>query len=408
MPPLRLARPLFVLVVLVGATAVWAQATARVVAAPSLTLVLEPVTEGLGKAVYATSARDGSGRLFVVQLDGLVLVIQDGVVRERPFLNLSHRVTALEGEQGMYSLAFHPDYAANGRLFVSYTERESGRLVVAEHRVSGDPNVVDALASELILLQIAPDEPFHHGGQLTFGPDGMLYVGVGDGIRSVEKLTRTPWVAQDLASLRGKVLRLDVDCRTPCGDAPYATPANNPFVGRSDARGEVFALGFRNPWKFSFDRLDGSLLLGDVSNDRWEEVNRVTSGSNHGWPIREGLECLLLPDGARLEPDCETLPLTPPLALYGHPQVDPQGGNAITGGYVFRGDSSSPLYGRYLFADWVSGRIWSLDIDGADRLELLLDITANISSFVEDDAGNLYLLTIEGVLYRLDAVARSP
>ena len=384
-----------------------AQPAPTPVAAATVELTLEVVVEGLAKPTYATHAGDGSGRLFTSSLDGFVQVIDGASVLERPFLDLRERMTSLDGEQGFYSLAFHPDYPANGRLFVSYTERDGGDLIVAEHRVSTDPGFADPNAFERILLRIEVDEPLHHGGQLAFGPDGYLYVGVGDGIHSVEILQRLPWLGQDLGDLRGKLLRLDIDCRTPCADAPYAIPADNPFLGVADARPEVYALGFRNPWKFSFDRA-GGLYLSDVGNDRWEELNRVVAGSNHGWPLREGFECLLLPDGSPLATDCEARPTTPPLIVYGHPQIDLQGGNAITGGYVYRGSAEPALLGRYLFADWVSGRIWSFDVDGSGGMELLLDSDLNISSFVEDEAGELYLLEIGGTLYRLRAVSTSP
>jgi glucose/arabinose dehydrogenase len=372
----------------------------------SLALSLEPVVSGLAKPIYATHAGDGSGTLYTASLDGFVQTIDGGVIAETPFLDLRSRMTSLTGEQGFYSLAFHPDYRRTGRLFVSYTERGSGNVIVAEYRASGTPPTVAPGAEERILLQVAVDEPLHHGGQLAFGPDGHLYVGIGDGIRSLEILQRRPWPASDLGDLRGKLLRLDTDCGA-CGGGLYGVPADNPFIGVAGARPEVWALGFRNPWKFSFDRTTGHLYLGDVGNDRWEEVNRVVPAGDYGWPRREGEECLRLTDGTPFAADCDTTPTRAPLAVYGHPQIDPAGGNAITGGYVYRGSAQPALVGRYLYADWVSGRIWSLDVDGNAGVELLLDTDLNISSFVEDEAGELYLLEIGGTLYRIAAVSTS-
>lgn len=385
-----------------------AQISATPIGDPTVELTLEPVATGLSKPVFATHAGDGSGRLFTSSLDGFVQIVDGERVLESPLLDLRQRVTSLEGEQGFFSVAFHPGYPGDDRLFASFTERGSGDLIVAEYRVPADPVAGPEIVSEQILLRVAVDEPLHHGGQLAFGPDGYLYVGIGDGILGLEILRRTPWPAQDLGDLRGKVLRLDVDCSGGCGAAGYGIPADNPFAPIEGARPEVFALGFRNPWKFSFDRASGALYLSDVGNDRWEEVNLVTAGGNYGWPLREGFECLQLPDGTLFAAACASGSFAAPLLVYGHAQIDPLGGNAVTGGYVYRGATEPALWGRYLFGDWVSGRIWSLDVDGNGGAELLLDTDLLISSFVEDEAGELYLLEIGGTLYRLRAVATPP
>ncbi len=362
---------------------------------------LELVTSNLKLPVYATNAGDGSNRLFVVQLEGLVRIVKDGKVLNRPFLDLRDRVTGLVGEQGMYNIVFHPNYQTNGRFFMSYTQIGTGRIVVAEYRVSdSDPDYADPNAFEKILFAIDTEEPFHHGAQLAFGPDGYLYVGVGSGERSMSFLRQETLTPQNLASLRGKLLRIDVDR----GD-PYAIPADNPFMDLEGVRPEIYALGFRNPWKFSFDRQTGQLFLADVGESRWEEINLIKAGGNYGWPLKEANECFTFPDdGALVRPDCPTITgLEPPIAYYGHLSFEPTGGNAVTGGYVYRGQEFPELAGRYIFGDFTVGRLWSLyeSTPGNWVLEDIMQTPLNISSFAEDEAGELYVIDINGGLYHL-------
>lgn len=353
--------------------------------------------------VYATHAGDGSGRLFVVELEGLIRVWHEGNWQAQPFIDLRSRIQALYGEQGLYSVAFHPDFADNGRFFVSYAQRGSGHLIVAEHRAEAGGMWADPDAFELILLDVEPFEPFHYGGQLAFGPDGYLYVGIGDTIGSGdhELLRRqVPPAAQDLRSWHGTVLRLDVD-----RGLPYAIPPDNPFVADPEARPEIYAYGFRNPYKFSFDRESGALYLADVGWSSWEEVNLIRAGGNYGWPAKEGPQCARFPDdGALVVANCETAAdYLDPVAYYGHVPRDPRGGRAIIGGYVYRGSSLPELLGRYLFGDFVSGRIWALH-EVAPELWLmqeLLDTDLAIVSFAEDEAGELYVLDLRGGIYRL-------
>ncbi len=361
---------------------------------------LETVLDGLRLPVSATTAGDGSGRLFIVQLEGLVRVWQDGRLLDRPFLDLRGLVTGLSGEDGFYSIAFHPDFARNGRVFAAYTRSGSDDLVVMEYRADAARAHADPASFERLVLRVPVDEPFHHGGQVVFGPDGMLYVSTGDGQEANHWLHEPPFVSQDLSTLRGKILRIDVDRGTP-----YAVPADNPFVGRAGVRGEIWAYGFRNPWKMAFDPADGTLYASDVGNDRWEEIDRVERGADYGWPAREGPECQLFPEvEGMVDPACGQADQTPPAAAYGHPGIDPAGGNAVVGGAVYHGSAFAALQGRYLYGDYVSGRIWSLEPAAAgDRVELLLDTDEAITAFATGPDGELYVLSLGGRMARLEA-----
>ena len=363
----------------------------------ALAQTLEPVTTDLVRPVFASPAPGVPGRLYVAQLDGQIHMLENGELSETLFLDLSGRVTALEGEQGFYSFAFHPDFAVNGRFFVAYTEVGTGDVVVMEHHAP-TPEAADPVPVRE-LLRVPVDEPFHHGGQLAFGPDGYLYASFGDGIFSID-LLHDAQVSQDLGDLRGKLVRLDVD-----SSIPYAIPPDNPFVDQAGARPEIYAYGFRNPWKFSFDRATGELYVADVGNDRWEEVNRVSAGGNYGWPAMEGRECFqYYDDFTFVDPDCPTSERYElPLVAYRHLDRDPEGGNAVTGGFVYRGERHPDWQGRYFFADFVSGRIWTVDASAEGKVEpeLWLETPYAISAFVEDEAGELYILTITGGLYYL-------
>src|SRR4051812_28716702 len=293
---------------------------------------LVPVTGGLDAPLFLTSARDGSGRLFVLERSGRVRLIEGGKLVARPFLDLAGRVLA-GGEQGLLGLAFHPGYRTNGRFFVDYTRRPDGATVVAEYRASSDPDV--ALPSGRTVLVVPQPFANHNGGVLAFGPDGLLYIGLGDGGSEGDPGNR----AQNRNLLLGKVLRIGVD-----GAEPYAIPPNNPFVGRG-GRDEIYALGFRNPWRFSFDRGTGLLYAGDVGQGRVEEVDIVKRGDNYGWRIVEGSLCFSPATG------CDRTGLTPPIATYRH-----TGGRcAIMGGYVYRGRAVPGLAGAYVYGDFCSG-----------------------------------------------------
>jgi len=344
---------------------------------------LASVISGLSGPVDLQMPPDASDRIFVVEQAGLVRVIQSGVLLATPFIDNRARVTT-GGERGLLGLAFHPDYATNHRFFLSYTRTVSGQLqsVVAEYLTSaGDPNSADA--AERIVLTV--DQPFdnHNGGQIQFGPDGYLYMGLGDGGGGGDPLGS----GQDMTSLLSKLLRIDVD-----STKPYAVPADNPFVGQAGIRPEIWASGFRNPWRFSFDRTTGRLFVADVGEDSFEEVNLVVRGGNYGWNIMEGLHCFEPPSG------CSTTGLELPIAEYGHGE-----GASVTSGFVYRGALMSELRGRYIFGDFISGRIWSLEVTspGVWTRTLLLDTDLNISCFGLDRAGELLVTDYGGSIFRL-------
>ena len=351
-------------------------------------LELELLADGFSNPVYLAHAGDGTGRLFVVEQPGVIRVLdpEGGPPREAPFLDIRAWVR-FGGERGLLGLAFHPQYAENGRFFVNYTREPDGATVIAEYRASGDPNRADP-QSERIILTIEQPFPNHNGGQLQFGPDGMLYIGMGDGGAAGDPLGH----GQDLGTLLGALLRIDVDSATP-----YAIPDDNPFVGQTGARAEIWAYGLRNPWRFSFDRCNGRLLLADVGQNRWEEVDLIKKGGNYGWNVMEGAHCF------RPQAGCRTEGLEMPIAEYDHSL-----GCSITGGYVYRGTRIPRLIGRYLFGDFCSGRIWALtplvpDAQSADewRMDDLLSTSLSIGSFGEDEAGELYVLDLRGGVYRL-------
>jgi hypothetical protein len=373
---------------------------------------LESFLSGLRLPVYATMPDDDTKRIFVVSLDGFVYIVKDGEQYPLPFLDLDGIVTALEAEQGMYSLAFHPDYKNNRRFFVSYIEKDSDDFVVSEYGAYRYiPDFADPKSAKEI-LRFSPKAPFHQGGQLAFGPDGYLYVAIGDGGEPLAERVPDFDVAQQLDSFGGKLLRIDVDnVEDPKN---YSVPGDNPFVNLAEAKSEIYALGFRNPWKFSFDRETGELYLSDVGNYDWEEINAVQKGGNYGWPYKEGPVCFFFPLPVDLpkeerytDPACEkdSRVYTDPLTYYGHVAFDKQGGNAVTGGYVYRGKRFSELQGLYFFGDWTNGRIWVLAKMPSNETirHEVLDTDYQLSSFFEDIDGELYVLTITGEMYHVVA-----
>ncbi len=365
---------------------------------------LETLAKGLPVPVDAIPL-DDTGDLLVVALDGAVWRYSDGALAEKPFLSLGGRVTGLLGEQGLFTVALEPAERAAARgntrhIVAAFTETGTDDLVVAAYPLYEDVSGADA-AQETVLLRLPMREPFHHGGQVAFGPDGMLYVSVGEGQREVEFFHERPVPAQDLSSLHGKVLRIDP---FPAGGgAPYLVPSDNPFASEEadGALGEIYAFGFRNPWKFSFAPSDGALLLADVGEDTWEEIDVVLRGGNYGWPYVEGPYCFEYPDtGGLIAPDCEELDLIGPAAYYGHLRVDPAGGLSVTGGFEAHDAALPDLLGKYLFGDFVSGRLWSLD-RSTGAVELLLVTGLPVSAIVPGPAGEVLILGIEGTLARL-------
>jgi glucose/arabinose dehydrogenase len=338
---------------------------------------LEAVIEDLEQPVFVTHAGDGSGRLFVVEQAGRILVSADGELLEEPFLDIADDVGS-GGERGLLGLAFHPDYADNGRYFVHYTRGGDGASVIAEFEVSPDPGRSRQGGRRLLTV----DQPFanHNGGMIAFGPDGFLYIGLGDGGSGGDPGNR----AQDPDELLGKILRLDVD-----GRRPYAIPPDNPFAD-GGGRAEIYALGLRNPWRFSFDRRRGKLYVGDVGQHEREEIDIVRRGRNYGWRLLEGSRCFDPPE------DCDRRGLELPRTEYGH-----GGGRcSVTGGYRYRGRGVPALKGLYVFGDYCSGEIFALRRRERSRL---LDTELSISSFGEDEAGELYVVDHGGTIYRIEA-----
>jgi glucose/arabinose dehydrogenase len=350
---------------------------------------------GLNSPVAITHA--GDGRLFVTEQAGRILIFANGQVRAQPFLDIRSRVLS-GGERGLLSVAFHPQYASNGLFYVDYTDLD-GDTVIARYRVSADPNVALA-GSEAILLQI--DQPFgnHNGGQLQFGPDGFLYVGMGDGGSGNDPGCR----AQDGSTLLGKMLRLDVDQNA--GSPPFhGIPAGNPFVG-SAVEDEVWALGLRNPWRFSFDRQTGDLLIADVGQSAREEIDFQPAasggGENYGWKVMEGNLCLGNMGGcATPVPGCNAPQYTPPVLEYNHAG----GGCAVVGGYVYRGDQVPELAGLYVYGDLCTGTLWAAT-RGAWTAEVLSPVLPGLTTFGEGADGEIYLAA-GAVLYRLAGPAQT-
>ena len=323
----------------------------------------------------------GDKRLFVVEQDGIIRVVSPDGRHAGVFLDIRDRVVS-GGELGLLGLAFHPQYSSNGLFFVNYTTRSPLRSVVARYR--RDPSKEDAAdpGSGQVILVVAQPFENHNGGQLAFGPDGFLYIALGDGGSAGDPFGNS----QNRTVLLGKLLRIDVDRRTTT--TFYGIPPDNPFVGGSGGlRGEIFAFGLRNPWRFSFDRKTGRLWTGDVGQNRMEEINIVEKGGNYGWNIMEGPLCYSPSSG------CDTTGLAAPVHSYGRAE-----GGSITGGYVYRGSSLVSLSGKYVYGDYLSGRIWALDYSGpgAVRNALLLESGLHISSFGEDRDGEIFVCDYDG------------
>lgn len=349
-------------------------------------LTLGPGITGLSQPVYVTHAGDGSGRLYVVEQSGRIQVVEEGQIRATPLLDIRDRVVCC-GERGLLGLAFPPGSGPKDHLYVNYTAQVADQLVTRISRFRVEPTTMVAdPESEAILLTV--DQPFvnHNGGHLAFGPDGYLYVAVGDGGGAGDPLDN----AQNLGTLLGTLLRIDVE-GAPAGT--YRIPDTNPLVDQADARDEIWAYGLRNPWRFSFDRETGDLYIGDVGQYEWEEVDFQPAdspgGENYGWPILEGSHCY------RTTP-CDPTGTVLPIWEYNHDNGD----LAVIGGYVYRGKAFPGLQGIYLFGDWVSGRLWGLQRAGNNwRHALLLETGRNISSFGEDEDGELWVVDHRGGIY---------
>lgn len=352
-------------------------------AAPAI--AFQQVTTGLDNPTAISHAGDGSGRLFILEQEGRVIVFDGSRVLPTPFLDLTALVSCC-GERGLLGIAFHPSYESNGLFYVNYTNN-SGDTEVVRYRVSANPDIADGGSGATILTI---DQPFanHNGGTLQFGPDGYLYIGLGDGGSAGDPDNR----AQNLGDLLGKMLRVDVD-----GGSPYSIPPSNPFVGQTGARGEIWAFGLRNPWKFSFDRAGGDMFIGDVGQGSWEEIDRQPAGRgglNYGWRLMEGNHCFNPSTG------CDSGSLAHPILEYANTGAE----CAVTGGYRYRGGRSPSMQGTYFYADYCSGKLWAASESGGNwSTESVSDTPYLISGFGEDENGELYIThhSATGAIYRL-------
>ena len=358
--------------------------------APVSSIDLELVLQGLDSPTYLTHA--GDERLFITEQVGRIQVVVDGQVAEQPFLDITNRVNSNASEQGLLSVAFHPQYAENGFFYVNYTDY-NGDTVISRFSVSdSDPNQADPF-SEYAILMISQPYTNHNGGLIKFGPDGYLYVGMGDGGSAGDPDNN----AQNPDTLLGAMLRIEPSASDD-DPASYENPPDNPYLDEYQAQTEVWAIGLRNPWRFSFDRQTGDLYVADVGQNQYEEVNFVPAGQggalNYGWPIMEGLHCFR-------QENCDQSELLLPVVEYSHAQ----GGCSVTGGYVYRGEQFAELRGNYFFGDFCSGMIWSLfrTADGQWQWseEPVTTVDGSITSFGEDLAGELYVVTQQGDIYRI-------
>ena len=340
------------------------------------------VASGLTDPTDIQSANDGSGRLFLVRQNGIIRILRNGALLPQPFLDISSK-THLDGERGLLGLAFPPGYAQSGLFYVDYTDLR-GDTVIAQYRVSSDPDAADP-ASEVVLLRITQPFSNHNGGQVRFGPDGFLYIGMGDGGSAGDPLGN----GQSLSTLLGKLLRIDVES----APGQVRIPPGNPFVNRSGTRPEIWAYGLRNPWRFSFDSATNDLWIADVGQDTYEEVDFQPAssggGENYGWNLMEGLHCF--------QSGCNPQGLTLPVAEYTHAD-----GCSVTGGFVYRGRQSPGLRGTYLYGDFCSGTVWGITREGGGFTSRRLAASGfSITTFGQDEAGEMYVAAANGNIYHI-------
>jgi glucose/arabinose dehydrogenase len=370
----------------------------------NVSLGISLVKSGFSSPVLVTNAGDGSGRLFVVEQTGRIRILKGSTLLATPFLDL-HTAISCCGERGLLGLAFHPSYPAVPYFYVNFTDTH-GNTAIDRFTVSSNKDVANR-QSGLRLLTIAQPYANHNGGGIAFGPDHYLYIGMGDGGSAGDPGNR----AQSLSSLLGKMLRIDVN--HTAGTKKYAVPATNPYVGKTGLD-EIWSRGLRNPWRWSFDRATGALWIGDVGQDRYEEIDRSTKSSttpagkaaNYGWNVMEGRACYKPPTG------CSTSGKVLPLVTYAHASTS-TANCAVTGGYVYRGKAYPVLVGGYVFGDYCSGRIWVVSATAAAPAtptlvrSTLASPRLAISSFGESESGELYVCDLNGRVYRITATAKA-
>lgn len=347
------------------------------------------IVKDLMAPVAMDCPKDGSKRLFICEQTGKIKVIKNGKVLEKPFLDVGNKLDAMGkaySEKGLLGIAFHPNYKSNGRFFIYYSAPESNstfdhKSIVAEFKVSSDPDIADP-NSHTVILEVQQPESNHNGGQLAFGPDGFLYIALGDGGGAGDQ-HGTIGNAQNPGVLLGKILRIDIDSKKP-----YGIPNDNPFANVKNLKPEIWAYGLRNPWRFSFDRKTGRMFCADVGQDKWEEINIILKGRNYGWRVMEGKHCY------NPSSNCDQKNLELPITEYGHDK-----GISVTGGFVYRGKNMPNMQGKYIFADWKGSMFYLEEQQGKWNMKDLAiegkknnDLDININSFGEDENGELYIL----------------
>ncbi|HEY3857610.1 MAG TPA: PQQ-dependent sugar dehydrogenase [Verrucomicrobiae bacterium] len=369
------------------------------------------------RPVWMSEAPDGSGRLFVIEQQGRILALPKGSdgTESSEFFNITNKHPFMTDEEGLMSIAFHPGFKTNGLFYVYYNQENTNahfffprRSVISEFRVSKDnPNVAD-LSTERVVLEVQQPFANHKGGEICFGPDGYLYLGFGDGGQFCDPFNN----GQNTASFLGKILRIDVNTRGTLGSGkfeekiPYGIPSDNPYVNEPywyglGSKHEIYALGFRNPWRYSFDKQTGELWVGDVGQDYWEEVDHVVKGGNYGWCAREGMHYFKpsAPGSQFLDPVIE-YPHRPEM-LKDSKFPNHSTGLCIIGGYVYRGQKYPALQGVYLYADYNIGTIWGMRYKDGQVTDYatLLEQPKNIVSFAEDADGEVYVMVFDGHVY---------
>jgi glucose/arabinose dehydrogenase len=351
---------------------------------------LKLVASGFTAPVAFDCPKDGTKRLFICEQTGKIKIIKDGKVLPQPFLDVNSKLDGIGkvySEKGLLGIAFHPKFKTNGKFYIYYSAPNSNKeydhkSVIAEYKAGTDPDVADANSAKII-IEINQPESNHNGGQLVFGPDGFLYIGLGDGGGAGDK-HGSYGNGQNLQTILGKILRIDVDSKSP-----YAIPKDNPFVNNKNAQPEIWAYGLRNPWRFSFDKVSGKLFCADVGQDKWEEINIIEKGKNYGWRIMEGNHCYYPAGG------CNQGGLELPVAEYSHSD-----GISVTGGYLYRGKNMPAMIGKYICADWKGNAFYMDETNGKWTLHKMPisgktknDLGINVNSFGEDENGELYILS---------------